>query len=60
MSAAVRALLDDPELRARAVARGRVRARAFTWERAARETGRVLHEAAGVLSGRTGPVNLDG
>ncbi len=60
MSAAVRALLADPALRAGAVARGRARARAFTWERAARETGRVLHEAAGVLSAPTGSVNLDG
>ena len=58
MTAAVRALLDDPVLRARAIARGRVRARDFTWERTARETGRVLHQAAGVQPGVPGPVNL--
>jgi glycosyltransferase involved in cell wall biosynthesis len=58
MAAATRRLLEVPAARAEAVARGRRRAREFTWERAARETGRVLQEVAGVLPGEPGPVNL--
>ena len=47
MAAATRVLIEQPARRADAVARGRRRAAVFSWERAARETGRVLHEVAG-------------
>jgi glycosyltransferase involved in cell wall biosynthesis len=40
-------LADDPALRAELAARGRARAAAFTWERAARETLAQLRAAAG-------------
>jgi alpha-1,3-rhamnosyl/mannosyltransferase len=40
-------LAADPELRRRLVARGRERARRYTWERAAAATARVFFEAAG-------------
>jgi glycosyltransferase involved in cell wall biosynthesis len=60
MTAATRVVLELPAARAEAVARGRQRARAFTWERAARETGRVLQDAAGALPGEAGSVILGG
>jgi glycosyltransferase involved in cell wall biosynthesis len=60
MTAATRVVLELPAARAEAVARGRRRARAFTWERAARETGRVLQDAAGALPGEAGSVILGG
>ncbi|AHG91022.1 glycosyl transferase group 1 [Gemmatirosa kalamazoonensis] len=47
MAAEVRTLLTDPTLRATRIADGRERASQFSWARAARETARVLHDAAG-------------
>lgn len=43
---ALEGLLDDLQARARLAARGRERAKAFSWERAARQTLAVLEEAA--------------
>lgn len=61
MAAAVEALLRDPGARGDAVARGRSRAREFAWHRTARETTRVLHEAAGEVAPATrGPVGDGG
>jgi glycosyltransferase involved in cell wall biosynthesis len=47
--AALKSLLDDQPLAARLSAAGPVRARAFTWEEAARKTLASLEAAAGVL-----------
>jgi glycosyltransferase involved in cell wall biosynthesis len=45
IGAAIRRILDDPELRARMREAGRERARAFTWDACADATGEVLLEA---------------
>jgi len=45
IAGAIRALLDDPALRARLVGLGRARAAAFSWERTARETLAVYERA---------------
>ena len=45
-AAALRTVLDDEKLRAKLCAAGPARARLFSWERTARETLAVYHEAA--------------
>lgn len=47
MAGAMEKLLDDPGLARELREKGRLRARAFTWERSAREILAVLREAAG-------------
>jgi glycosyltransferase involved in cell wall biosynthesis len=52
MAAAVAALLDDPVLRCRAVARGRARAAQFRWRDAARHTACELQRVATPVGAR--------
>jgi glycosyltransferase involved in cell wall biosynthesis len=51
---AVESVLDDPALRARMTARGRARAREFTWEAVARRT-LAVYEAVYATRGDAGP-----
>ncbi len=59
IAAAVERLFDTPELREELIARGRERAKQFTWERTARETLAILedvrHEPIGSTNGATAP-----
>jgi glycosyltransferase involved in cell wall biosynthesis len=48
IASAVSSLVEDPQLRARLVERGRERASRFSWDRAAAATAQVLRQAAGL------------
>ncbi len=60
MAGAIARLLDDEARRGELIARGRARAREFTWERCARETLAVYERVAGVSSFDTTPATTNG